>query len=186
MRNLVYAINLTLDGVCDHTKVMADEEIHDFHTGLLRECDMLLYGRITYQLMVPFWPDFLKNLAEAPRSVIDFAKAFVAVKNIVVISKTLEKGDGDKTRIIRGNLRDEIMKLKQEKGRNILVGGVNIPTQLIKLGLVDEFYFVIQPLIVGEGRRVLEALSLEEKLKLKLVDSMVFSSGCVAHHYMKG
>jgi dihydrofolate reductase len=186
MRNLVYAINLSLDGVCDHTKLMADEEIHDFHTGLLRKSDTLLYGRVTYQLMVPFWPDFLKNHAEAPRSMVDFAQEFVAVKNIAVISHTLDKADADNTRILQGNLRDEIMKLKQEKGGNILVGGVDIPAQLTKLGLVDEFYFVIQPMIVGEGKRVLESLSLDEKLKLKLVESKIFTSGCVAHHYVKG
>lgn len=61
MKKLVYAINLTIDGCCDHTKGMASEAVHDFHTKLLRESDVLLYGRKTYELMVPFWPDAAKS-----------------------------------------------------------------------------------------------------------------------------
>ena len=79
----------------------------------------------------------------------------------------------------------EIFKLKRERGKNILVGGVNIPSQLIELGLVDEYLFVVSPIIAGEGRRILEGVSLPEKLQLKLVDSKIFKSGCVALHYLK-
>jgi dihydrofolate reductase len=87
-------------------------------------------------------------------------------------------------RVVRTNLRDEIFKLKQEPGKNIIAGGVDIPSQLIKLGLVDEYRFVVQPIIVGQGRRLLEGVSLPEKLQLKLVDSKIFKSGCVALRYL--
>jgi len=83
------------------------------------------------------------------------------------------------------SLHDEILKLKQEQGKNILIGGVAIPSQLIELGLVDEYRFVIQPIIAGEGRRLLEGISLPQKLQLKLVDSKIFKSGCVALRYLK-
>ena len=81
--------------------------------------------------------------------------------------------------------RDEILKLKQEPGKSILVGGVDIPSQLTELGLVDEYRFVVQPIVAGEGRRLLEGMSQPEKLQLKLIDSKTFKSGSVALRYAK-
>lgn len=185
MRKLIYAINLTLDGCCDHTKVIADEELHDYHTALLRDADTFLYGRKTYQLMVPYWPDVAKNQSSPRKSMNEFAQAFDAVDKIVVFSRTLEKAEGKNTRIVRTNLRDEVLKLKQEQGKHILTGGVKIPSQLIQLGLIDEFHFVVQPLVVGEGRRLLEGVSLPDRLQLKLVETKVLKSGCVALRYLK-
>jgi dihydrofolate reductase len=75
--------------------------------------------------------------------------------------------------------------LKREQGKNILVGGVNIPSQLIELGLVDEYRFVVSPIVAGEGRRLLEGVSLRERVQLKLVDSKIFKSGCIALRYLK-
>ncbi|HLX76583.1 MAG TPA: dihydrofolate reductase family protein, partial [Terriglobales bacterium] len=90
------------------------------------------------------------------------------------------------TRIVRTSPKDEILKLKREPGKDILVGGVDIPSQLIELGLVDEFRFMILPVIAGEGRRLLQGMSLAEKLRLKLVESRIFkSSGSVALRYLK-
>jgi dihydrofolate reductase len=89
------------------------------------------------------------------------------------------------TGIVRTNLHDEILKLKQEPGKNILIGGVDVPSQLIELGLVDEYRFVIQPIVAGEGRRSLEGVSLRERLQLKLVESKILRSGCVALRYLK-
>jgi dihydrofolate reductase len=183
MKNLIYAINITLDGCCDHTKVIGNEDVHEYHTQLLRDVDVLAFGRKTYQLMVPFWPDVAKNLSAETKSINEFAQAFVAINKIIVFSRSLERAEGKKTRIVRTNLREEIVKLKQEQGKNILVGGVDIPSQLIQLGLVDEFHFVIQPLIVGEGRRMLDGVSLAERLQLKLVESKIFASGIVALRY---
>jgi dihydrofolate reductase len=78
-----------------------------------------------------------------------------------------------------------MLKLKQEQGKNILVGGVDIPSQLMELGLIDEYRFVVGPTLAGAGRRLLEGVSLPEKLQLKLVESKFFKSGCVALHYSK-
>jgi dihydrofolate reductase len=75
--------------------------------------------------------------------------------------------------------------LKQEQGKNILVGGVDIPSQLIELGLVDEYHFVVGPIIAGEGRRLLEGVSLPGRLQLKLVESKIFKSGRVVLRYLK-
>lgn len=184
MRKLIYAINVTIDGCCDHTKGIANEEIHEYFTQLMREVDVLLYGRKTYELMVPFWPDIAKNQSGATKSMNDFAQAFDAVNKIVVVSKTLEKAAGKNTEIIRTNLKEEVLKLKQQPGKDISTGGVDLPAQLIELGLVDEFIIMVQPVVVGAGRRLLEHTSLPDKLHLKLVETKTFESGCVALRYV--
>jgi dihydrofolate reductase len=183
MRNVIYAINLTLDGCCDHTKFNPDEEAFEHYMQLLRDVDLLAYGRKTYQLMVPYWPDVAKD-PSSTKSDREFGQAFDSKKHLV-FSRSLDSVEGKKTRIVRTNLRDEILKLKQEPGKNILVGGVDIPSQLIKLGLVDEYRFVVMPIIAGAGRRLMEGVNLPEKLRLKLVDSEIFKSGSVALRYLK-
>jgi dihydrofolate reductase len=183
MRNLIYAINITLDGCCEHTKQFVDEELLEYFTHLTREADLQIFGRKTYQLMVPYWPDVLKDRS-ATKADIEFARAFDSTSKIV-FSRSLDSAEDRNTRIVRGNLRDEILKLKQEQGKDILVGGVDIPSQLIELGLVDEYRFVVGPILAGEGRRLLEGVSLPEKLQLKLVESKFFQSGCVALRYLK-
>jgi dihydrofolate reductase len=183
MRNLIFAINTTLDGCVDHTKQIADEETHEYFTHLMRDADLQVFGRKTYQLMVPFWPEVAKNQSMSKASN-EFARTFVSV-NKIVFSRSLDSAEDRNTKIVRTNLRDEILKLKQEQGKNILVGGVDIPSQLMQLGLVDEFRFVVGPTVAGEGRRLLEGVSLPEKLQLKLVESKFFESGCVALRYLK-
>ena len=187
MRNVIYAINITLDGCCDHTKTIADEELLEHYTQLLGDVDLLVFGRKTYQLMVPYWPDVAKDQS-ASKADRDLAQAFESA-NKVVFSQSLDDAEakkGDKNaRVVRTNLRDEILKLKQEPGKNIIAGGVDIPSQLIKLGLVDECRFVVQPILAGEGRRLLEGVNLPEKVQLKLVELKPFKSGCVALRYLK-
>jgi dihydrofolate reductase len=183
MRNLIFAINLTLDGCCDHTKGGGSEEVHEYFTNLLREVDVVVYGRKTYQLMVPFWPDVAKNHSGQTKAMNDFAEAFDSI-NKVVFSQTIDTAE-ENTRIVRTDLKGEILKLKQEQGKNILTGGVSLPSQLIELGLVDEYLFVVHPYVVGEGRRLLDDVSLPEQLQLELVESKVFNSGGVALRYLK-
>ena len=183
MRNVIYAINLTLDGCCDHTKQFVDEEQLEYFTRLTREADLQVFGRKTYELMVPYWPDVLKDQS-ATKADTEFARAFDSV-NKIVFSRTLDSAEDKNTRIVRTDLRDEILKLKQEPGKNILVGGVSIPSQLIEFGLVDEYRFVVGPILAGEGRRLLDGVSLPEKLQLKLVESKILKSGRVALRYLK-
>jgi dihydrofolate reductase len=183
MRNVIFAINITLDGCCDHTKQFADDETHEYFTDLMRDVDLLVFGRKTYQLMVPFWPEVAKTQSMT-RASNEFARAFDSI-NKIVFSRSLDSAEVRNTRIVRTNPHDEILKLKQEQGKNILVGGVDIPSQLIELGLVDEYRFVVGPILVGEGRRLLEGVSLPEKLQLGLVESKIFKSGCVALRYLK-
>jgi len=183
MRKLIYAINITIDGCCDHTKQFVDEETFEYFTHLMREVDLQVFGRKTYQLMVPYWPEVLKNESETKADT-EFARAFDSI-NKIVFSRSLDGAEDKNTRIVRTNLREEILKLRQEQGKNILVGGVSIPSQLIELGLVDEYRFVVGPILAGEGRRLLEGVNLKEKLQLKLAESKIFKSGCVALCYLK-
>ena len=183
MRKLIYAINLTMDGGCDHTNGFPDDEMFEYSTHLVRGADLLVFGRKTYQLMVPYWPDVAKNPSET-KADREFADTFVS-KDKIVFSQSLESAEDKNTTIVRTNLRDEIVRLKHEQGKYILVGGVSIPSQLIELGLVDEYRFVIMPIIAGAGRRLLEGISLPEKLRLKLVESRSFRSGFIALRYLK-
>lgn len=184
MRNVIFGINMTLDGCCDHTKSNGNEEVHAYFTNLMRDVDLIVYGRKTYQLMVPYWPDYARSHVGEVSTTNDFAQTFNSIDKIV-FSHTLESTDEKNTRILRTKPEDEIPKLKREQGRNISVGGVDFPSQLIKLGLVDEFHFVIHPIIAGEGRRLLDGTNLQEQLQLKLVESKVFTSGHVALHFLK-
>jgi dihydrofolate reductase len=183
MRNIIFAINTTLDGCVDHTKGVADDETHEYFTNLLREVDLLVFGRITYQLMVPFWPEVAKNQSMDKASN-EFAKVFDSI-NKIVFSRSLDSAEDKNTRIVRTNLHDEILRLKQEAGKNILLGGVSVPSQLIELGLVDEYRFVVGPIVAGEGRRLLEGVNLRERLQLRLIESQIFKSGCVALRYLR-
>jgi len=152
---------------------------------LTRDADTFVYGRKTYQLMVPYWPDIAKNPAEQSSPDYEFAKAFDAVEKIVVFSQSLESPEGDKTRIVRTGLQDEILTLKQEQGKNIFTGGIDLASQLAALGLIDEYHIVVHPIVVGEGRRLFDGINLQETLRLKLVESKVFKSGTVALRYLK-
>ena len=104
MRNVIFAINTTLDGCVDHTKQVADDETHEYFTDLLREVDLLVFGRITYQLMVPFWPEVAKNQSMTKASN-EFALTFDSI-NKIVFSRSLDSVEDKNTRIVRTNLRD--------------------------------------------------------------------------------
>jgi dihydrofolate reductase len=180
MRKLVFAINMSLDGCVDHTKFYPDEETFAYFTQLTRDADTFLYGRKTYELMVPYWPDVAK---EDPSD--EFAQAFDAVDKIVVFSKSLDSAEDEKTTIVRTGLKDEVLKLKQQQGKNIFTGGVNLAAQMAELGLIDEYHLVVLPIVVGEGVRLFEGINLQEKLQLKLVESTVFKSGAVVLRYLQ-
>ena len=185
MRKVIFDINLTIDGCCDHTKLSGNDEIYDYFVNLFRDIDLFVFGRKTYELMVPFWPDTAKNRSGTTKAMNEFAQAFDAVEKTVVFSRSLDKAEGKNTRIVRTSPQDEILKLKQEEGKAISIGGLDLLSQLIETGLIDEYRFLVQPIVVGEGRRLLDGISLQQKLQLKLVESTAFESGIVALRYLK-
>lgn len=185
MRKLIFAINVTMDGCCDHQKGLPNEEVHEYFTKLTKEVEILLYGRKTYELMVPFWPDIAKNSNNQERTMKEFAEAFVSVPRTIVFSKTLPSIAEKNTTVLRTDLQAEVMRIKHEAGGDILTGGVDIPSQLLEAGLIDEVRLVIHPVIAGKGRRLFDDLNLQDQLGFKLVDSMAFKSGHIALRYLK-
>lgn len=184
MRKLIYGINISLDGCCDHTKFGGSDDIHDYFQKLLKGVDLVIYGRKTYDLMVPFWPEVAKTQS-MDEKVNAFARVFANLERIVV-SKTIDSVDDRQTTIIRDNLQEEILRLKQMPGKSISTGGVELPAQLIEWGLIDEFHMVVHPVIVGQGRRLFTEMNLPENLGLKLVASETLGTGgCVALRYEK-
>jgi dihydrofolate reductase len=185
MRKLVFAINTTLDGCCDHTKFFPSEDTMAYFKHLRGDVGTFLYGRKTYELMVPYWPDMAKNHEGEREADVEYAHAFNAVEKIVVVSSTLESPEDEKIKILRTNLKGEVLKLKQGQGKDILAGGINLATQLAELGLIDEYRILVHPIVAGEGRRLFEGINLEKNLQLKLVESKLFESGTVALRYVK-
>lgn len=113
----------------------------------------------------------------------EFAQTFSAIDK-VVCSRSSDSFEGS-TKVIRTNLAAEILQLKQAPGKNISIGGVSLPAELIRLGLVDEYYFLVHPVIAGQGRRLLDGDSLPDQVHLKLADSRTLKSGCISLHYVK-
>lgn len=180
MRKLIFSINVSLDGFADHTVAIADDELHEFYTDQLDSIDTILFGRVTYQLFESYWPHAHEDPKSA-KSIIAFANKINAMRKIV-FSKTLQNVDWNNTRLVKGNMVEEVSKLKQESGKNLSVGGLNIAQTFMKLSLIDEYWFLIQPVIVGEGKRLFDGVN--GRLDLKLIDTKKFNSGVVALHYL--
>jgi dihydrofolate reductase len=178
MRNVVFAINITVDGCCGHESVIADDELHEYYTGLLRDSDIEIFGRNTYHLMFPYWHDVAMNQSES-EGINEFARMFDSIPKIV-FSTTMKSVEWNNTTLLRSNLQEEILKLKQQPGKNISVGGLNIAAQLAQSGLIDEYRFLIQPIIAGKGPRLFES---GKDLALELIGSRTFRSGIVELHY---
>lgn len=183
MRKVIFGINITADGYCSHEDGIVDSELHNYFTEMLRKTDVILYGRKTYQLMVPYWPDLAKNQSEDEASN-DFARVFDSL-DILVFSTTLKEISGNKTRLAQGNISEELMALKNKTGKDIAVGSLSIASQLSDLGLIDEYHFVVHPIVAGKGPRLFENLQSENSLRLDLISAKKFQTGVIALHYKK-
>ncbi|MEI9810708.1 MAG: dihydrofolate reductase family protein [Bacteroidota bacterium] len=175
MRKLIAAINMTLDGFCDHTAMTADEEIHQHYNELLSNTGVLLYGRITYQLMESYWPSVVKN-PTGTKSTDEFA---VTIDNIskIVFSRTLKNVDWKNTKLKKEVIKEEILELKQQAGKNILVGSPGLIVALTQLDLIDEYQIAIQPIILGSGLLLFK--NIRDRVNLKLLSTKTFGCGAV-------
>lgn len=179
MRKVIFAINSTINGFADHTSGIADDELHDFFTNLLNEVDVSLMGRKTYQLMAGYWPVAHKD-PECTESIKRFADKFNAMKKIV-FSNTLQDVEWQNSALAEKDLISTVLELKKEEGKNISAGSISIGEQLLKNNLIDEFFFVIHPVIANIGPRLFDEVNLSKTLQL--TDSKKFDSGAVALHY---
>ena len=181
MRPLRYSINVTLDGCCDHRVMIADEELHRHAVANLERADALLFGRVTYEMMeaawrqpaTGTWPDWMDDADIAFAQKIDGAKKYV-------VSSTLDQVDWN-AELVRGDLGKAVQQLKRESGEGLFAGGVKLPLALAELGLIDEYEFVVQPILAGHGPTLFAGLS--ERLELRLVGRQEFRSGAVALRY---
>jgi dihydrofolate reductase len=163
--------------------MVADEELHVFFTRLLRDAGPILYGRVTYELMVPFWPDIARNPTET-ESINEFARVFDSLDKIV-FSTTLKKVEGSSTRLLHGDLEGELRALREEPGKDIFIGSLSLASQLSELGLIDEYYLAVHPVLAGKGPRLFDSVTLSESLFLDFIGLETLGSGVVVHHYKK-
>jgi dihydrofolate reductase len=183
MRKVIFAINMTADGYCSHTDGIADEELHQFYTDILRNAGVILFGRVTYQLMVPYWPDIARSQSET-EATNAFARVFDSLEK-VVFSRTLKQVEAHNTRLLHANLVEEVLKLRQQPGKDICIGSLSLASQLSERGLIDEYHFVVHPVVAGKGPRMFETVKPRDTLRLELLGSKTFGSGVVALHYRK-
>lgn len=182
MRPLRYSINVTLDGCCHHEAGLPpDEESMRYWTAEIERADALLYGRVTYEMMesawrrpaTGVWPDWMGEMEIPFAENIDRAKKYV-------VSSALGEVDWN-AELVQGDLGQAVQRLKQEPGEGLLVGGVTLPLALADLGLIDDYEFVVQPVIAGYGPTLLAGL--RERIELELVDRQDFPSGAIALRY---
>jgi len=179
MRKLIAAINMTLDGFCDHTAVIADDELHQHYNELLSSAGTLLYGRITYQLMESYWPTLVKN-PSGNKPTDEFA---VLIDNIskIVFSRTLKNVDWKNTTLKKEVIKEEILELKQQTGNDIFVGSPSLIVALTQLDLIDEYQLCVQPIILGNGLPLFK--NIKDRVNLKLLKTKTFGCGAVTLYY---
>ncbi|MCB0197369.1 MAG: dihydrofolate reductase family protein [Anaerolineae bacterium] len=178
MRKVIAVINMTLDGFCDHTAGIADEETHQHFSALLRSADTILFGRITYQLM-EYWLTVVEN-PTGNKAVDEFAVTIDTISK-VVFSRTLKDVDWKTARIAKRDIKEEVLDLKQQPGREILVGSPSLIVALTQLDLIDEYQLVVQPIILGSGLTLFK--DIKDKVDLTLLKTKSFGCGAIALYY---
>ena len=184
MRKIIFSIPITLDGYIEGPKreldwVIADDELHDFYSQLLKNADVILYGRVTYQLMLSYWPKAPDDTT-IPKSMVRFAETLNPMHK-VVFSKTM-KNAGWNTSVVDTLNPEEILEMKSEQGNDILLGGgASIAQAFIQHGLIDEYQLLVQPVAIGIGKALFNGI--HDILKLNFIWSRPFHSGAIALCY---
>lgn len=181
MGALIFSINVTIDGCCDHTEVIADDGLHRYAAVLLDAADAVLLGRTTYQLFEKSWPSVAREGSGTPAEV-DFARR-LDDKRKYVASRTLDKVQWRNAVLLEGELSDEVARLKREHRRKLVVfGSPGLATALSRLGLIDEYQLLIQPMLAGHGPKLFQDI---RKADLKFAETRRFKSGVVMLRYMR-
>jgi len=179
MRKLIAAINMTLDGFCDHDAGIADDELHQHYSELLSQAGAILYGRITYQLMESYWPTVVVN-PTGNESIDEFA---VIMENIpkIVFSRTLKDVKWKNAKLAMKGIKEEVLELKQQAGKDILVGSPSLIVALTELNLIDEYQLCVHPVVLGRGLPLFK--NINNRIIFKLLKTKTFSSGSITLYY---
>lgn len=178
MRKVIAAINMTLDGYCDHTAVDPDEEIHEHYADLLDSPGVVLYGRKTFELM-QFWQTLIEK-PSGEKAMDDFAVAIDKVPKIV-FSKTLKDTGWDSAKLAGGSIEEVVLELKQQSGKDILIGSRSIIMQVLKLNLLDEFQLCVHPVVASGSLPLFK--DVKDRTGFKLIKTKIFGSGAVILYY---
>jgi dihydrofolate reductase len=179
MPKLIAGINMTLDGFCDHTAAIADDELHEHYNDVLRNAGTLMQGRITYQLMESAWPEIVKT-PTGNKSTDDFAMIIDNISKIVY-SRTMKNVSWKNSTLKREFVKEEILELKQQPGKDILVGSPSLIVACTQMGLVDEYQLCVHPVIAGSGLPLFK--NIKESITLHLLKTKTFGSGAMVLYY---
>lgn len=174
---LTFAMNLTLDGCCDHTAGIADDELHDHFTGLMDGAGAMLWGRTTYELMERAWPAIARD-ERAPRALREWARK-LDEKPKYVVSTTRRDYPWGNTIHVQGDLREAVPRLKERTPAGVLVGSLTLGAALERLDLIDEYRLVVHPVLAGRGPRLFEGLA---ERQLERVSVKALRGGQTALH----
>lgn len=178
MRKVIATFNMTLDGVCDHTAGIPDEGLHDHYTELIDGAGVMLYGRITYELM-KYWQTVRKN-PTGKKSMDDFATSIDKLPKLI-FSNTLEDTGWESASISDKPLAEKIVELKAQSGNDILIGSRSLIIQLLNSGLIDQFQLCIHPIIEGSGIRLFD--QIDGRIMLKFEKTKTLGSGATIFYY---
>jgi dihydrofolate reductase len=188
MRKVILAMQVTLDGFIEGPNgeldwaMKEDKETWKAVFDLQKSADTLLLGRVMYPGFETYWLSVPTN-PSSTRNEIEYARLADKLQKIV-FSKTLEKVKWKTTRIVKDRIAEEIQRMKQQPGKDmVLLGGAGLASTFINLGLIDEYHLIVNPLILGGGKPLFK--DVKERHKLKLIKTKILKSGKVVLHYNK-
>jgi dihydrofolate reductase len=175
---IIAAMNMTIDGFCDHTAGIADEELHQHYNELLKNAGAIIYGRITYQLM-EYWRTVVKN-PTGNKSMDEFA---VTMDNTpkIVFSRTLQNIEWKTARLAKKDIKEEVLELRQHASKDVFVGSPGLIVALTNLNLIDEYQLCVHPVIIGKGLPLFKTIN--DRTILKLLKTKIFNSGSIVLYY---
>jgi dihydrofolate reductase len=180
---LTFSINVTLDGCIDHREGIADDETHAHFTRLLEESGAMLWGRTTYEMMEAYWPLVARGDVDAPPAMRDWALK-LETKPKYVVSSTRSDFPWTNSHHLDGELRSAVQGLKDLTPNGVLVGSGKLAAELDRLDLIDEYKFLVHPVIAGHGPTLHQG-GLPRSRRLALISAKPLSNGAVAVHYRR-
>ena len=180
---LTFCINVTLDGCVDHREGVADDETHAFFTRLMDESGAMLWGRVTYEMMESYWPAVARGDEAAPPATRAWALK-LETKPKYVVSSTRKDFPWRNSHRIAGDLRTGVQQLKDATPAGVLLGSGKLTTELDRLDLIDEYTFLVHPMIAGHGPTLYQS-GLPGTRRLELISATALRCGAVALHYRR-